>query len=341
MSLQMLHVANVSSWAACSSDVYVCPGTLSQTIHTLPLPPTPITYLDPDSRSVEALLVGSDLGSVNTRFIVGIYLSTSGAAFNISQTQGGSWIAPLALGGNYCFSPRSALVTQALANGYYNYQARTFGIVLTPSGLGPMQEVSNRSFSTPASLGGLFTSKTAVASAAHDSLDVFGLGTDSNLYHKHITDSATQVDWAQVGTNFTGFPIAVVATPGLIELLGVRKGDLAVLHATFNPITNAASAWAPVNGNVYANLSACSRTSGTLDLVVLGTDYAIYYNHFNGSSWGGWVALGGKSLFGRRPSICSWSANRLDVCVTGKTVATTIAGLMAPHGTLRDGSLWV
>lgn len=220
--------------------------SLSHTIHTGTLPPAPIRTLDPDFSSVDALLVGSDIGSDHTRLVVAVFLSNSGVAYNLSQNQNGTWNAPLKLGGNYAFYPRGAVVTQVLANNDFVYQARTFGVGMNLNAQGnpgPMQEVTNQSFSTPASLGGLFISATAVASAAHDSLDVFGLGTDSNLYHKHITDPATQTNWAQIGLNLTGSPVAVVATPGLIELLAIRNGDLEVLHATFNPSTNAISAW--------------------------------------------------------------------------------------------------
>lgn len=49
----------------------------------------------------------------------------------------------------------------------------------------------------------------------------------------------------------------------------------------------------------------------------MGTDYSIYTSHFDGSSWGNWISLGGKSLLYRRPAICAWSVSRLDVCVVG------------------------
>jgi len=76
--------------------------------------------------------------------------------------------------------------------------------------------------------------------------------------------------------------------------------------------------------------------SSRIDVFVRGTDGAIYEKTTtnSGSSWGGWVSLGGQIPVNTVPAACSWGAGRLDLFAYGTD------GQMWWKYTTNGGSSW-
>src|SRR5207253_887858 len=66
---------------------------------------------------------------------------------------------------------------------------------------------------------------------------------------------------------------------------------------------------------ITAGPDASSWGSTRTDVFVRGTDNGLWYRTWNGTSWGGWVSLGG--IITADPSAVSWGPNRIDVFVRG------------------------
>jgi hypothetical protein len=51
--------------------------------------------------------------------------------------------------------------------------------------------------------------------------------------------------------------------------------------------------------------------SNDLSIFGIGTDSALWWQHWNGAAWSGWISLGG--VFTSVPAAVSWSSDRIDV----------------------------
>ncbi|SEW08913.1 C1 family peptidase [Kaistella antarctica] len=70
-----------------------------------------------------------------------------------------------------------------------------------------------------------------------------------------------------------------------------------------------------LGGLLTSTPNAVSWGPNRIDVVVRGTDSAVYHKWWNGSSWNGYENLGG--LIQDAPTICSWANGRLDIFATG------------------------
>ncbi|MFT3909670.1 MAG: C1 family peptidase [Ferruginibacter sp.] len=70
-----------------------------------------------------------------------------------------------------------------------------------------------------------------------------------------------------------------------------------------------------LGGLLTSKPNAVSWGDNRIDVVVRGTDSAVYHKWWNGSSWNGYESLGGQIQ--GAPAICSWANGRLDIFVTG------------------------
>lgn len=70
-----------------------------------------------------------------------------------------------------------------------------------------------------------------------------------------------------------------------------------------------------LGGLLTSKPNAVSWGANRIDVVVRGTDSAVYHKWWNGSSWNGYENLGG--LIQGAPTICSWANGRLDIFATG------------------------
>jgi hypothetical protein len=209
-------------------------------------------------------------------------------------------------------------------------------------------------------LGGTFTSPPAVASWASNRLDIFGLGTDSQMYHKAcksfsrhssqapllLTSTSTpgtgsawspsQTDWEALGGTFNSPPSVVSWGNNRLDIFGLGTDNQmyhkacksSPKHSSQVPLLLIAistpgtgSAWSPsqtgweaIGGTFNSDPASVSWSANRLDIFGLGTDNQMYHKAWNGSwspSQTGWEAVGGT--FTSAPAVDSYSRNRLDV----------------------------
>jgi hypothetical protein len=285
-------------------------------------PPTPTT-LPSGSRTLVALNTDTHINTADIPMVIIMYLGADQAAFLLSL-ENGRWNAVTACGGSYHFNLAGASQHKTINATSYTLSARVFGVNWAPGNLnksGTLQEATNRNigFPIPPPLTGTWIAQAAVASASNDTLDIFTLGTNANIYHTREVNGAFQPFGHIIGGPFTGIPVAVVSGPDRIELLAVLSPTFQLIHATvtFNNNVASVTGWTETGATVHGNVSACSRSTGNLDVICLGTDLAPYYASYSGGKWSSWLNLGGKSNFGMRPAICSSSPNRLDCALVG------------------------
>jgi hypothetical protein len=133
-----------------------------------------------------------------------------------------------------------------------------------------------------------------IAAVADDvgSVHVFWTGTDQHLWHSHGTRSANVWSFStadDLGGRLTSSPAAVLATDTwVIDIFG-RATDGSVYTRRLS------SDWQPLGGWISGNPSASGSDNGT-DVVVRGSDGAVYHNHRSGSTWTGWIRRGGNVI---------------------------------------------
>jgi len=161
-----------------------------------------------------------------------------------------------------------------------------------------------------------------VVSWESDRLDVFGIGTDSALYHKWWNNGwgPGVKDWESLGGICMSPPTALAWSNDRLDVFMVGT-DSALFHKWWD-----GSSWGPgvkdwesLGGICMSSPEAVSWGPERLDLFVTGTDSAMYHKWWNGNSWGpsvkGWESLGGICL--SKPVAVSWGANRLDLFTVG------------------------
>jgi hypothetical protein len=307
----------------CASDGRATTLTRQVITPNPPPRPQPPAVLPQSANAVTLCLAESHFDTADEQTVTATVISLSnGNPSYLTQTSGRPWSAPIFLGGSFLFAAGSASQRQDISPGNYTVEPRIFGIALDiqhQTGNGPMQEITNRGVGFPVqpSLGGIWLSDPAVVSVSPGTLDVFAMGDNQGLYHRREANGVFAPAWEHLGGNFEGVPVAIGSASDTIELLAVHVGDLQLQHATFRPSANTMSSWTSTGVNVGSNIVACLRAPNVLDVLTLGANLEPYHASFQGGVWSSWTPLGGKSIFGRRPAICSWSRDRVDVCIVG------------------------
>ncbi|MFJ9038444.1 Dot/Icm T4SS effector Zinc-dependent metalloprotease LegP [Streptomyces sp. NPDC102406] len=162
-----------------------------------------------------------------------------------------------------------------------------------------------------------------VVSWESDRLDVFGIGTDSAMFHKWWdgkTWGPGVKGWESLGGICTSPPTTVSWAHDRLDAFVVGT-DSALFHKWWNGSSWGPSVkgWESLGGICTSPPEAVSWGPDRLDLFVVGTDSATYHKWWNGSSWGpsvkGWESLGGICM--TKPKAVSWGGNRLDLFVVG------------------------
>ena len=164
-----------------------------------------------------------------------------------------------------------------------------------------------------ASLGGILTSKPAVAAWSSNRLDAFARGSDGQLWHRWH-DSSGWRPWEPLGGQlYAGTGPAVAAwAPGRLDVF-VDGTDRLLWHRWYD--SSGWHPWEPLGGVLASGPAASSWGAGHLDIVVQGTDHVIWHKSFNNRAWSGWQSLGGQT--NADPAIASWGTGRADVFVEG------------------------
>jgi hypothetical protein len=163
------------------------------------------------------------------------------------------------------------------------------------------------------SLGGVLTSKPAVAAWSSNRLDTFVRGTDGQLWHKWWNGTSWS-GWEPLGGQIhpgTGPAVATWA-PGRLDVF-VEGTDKQLYHKWFN--STGWHGWQPLGGVLTSGPAAVSWSAGRIDVVADGPDHSVWHKWWSGTAWSGWQSLGGQAT--SDPGIASWASGRLDVFVKG------------------------
>jgi hypothetical protein len=135
----------------------------------------------------------------------------------------------------------------------------------------------------------LLQGSPAAATGGLNSLDVFAIGVDGNLYHAWYEKNASNVlQWNGMenrgGNGFVGSPSLVIHGPSNLEVFMIGT-DGNLYHTNWI----GGSWFGPSSlggGNLVGSPSATAPTSATIEVAAMGSDGNFYHFWFNGS-WNG------------------------------------------------------
>jgi hypothetical protein len=148
-------------------------------------------------------------------------------------------------------------------------------------------------------------------------LDVFGLGTDRQMFHKAWDGTRwhpSDLGWEALGGIFITPPSVVSWGAGRLDIFGLGT-DRQMFHKAWdNGWHPSPIGWEPLGGVFVSSPSVASWGPGRLDIFGLGTDRQMYHKAWD-NGWHpsptGWEPLGGA--FASPPVAVAWGLNRLDI----------------------------
>ena len=164
-----------------------------------------------------------------------------------------------------------------------------------------------------------FTTAFATCSWTNNRIDIFGVGSDNNIYHTYWNGSAWLTPW-----ELHTLPVAPAGGPGAsANLTDPNRLDDYFIGTDGNCYHQywggSWSAWEnlgqPTNTTLIGTPSATSWAAGRYDVYCRGADNGIYRKYWNGSGWSAWVAQGGSVI--ADPASFTWAPNNLDAYVVG------------------------
>ncbi|WP_392544367.1 PQQ-dependent sugar dehydrogenase [Oryzobacter telluris] len=149
---------------------------------------------------------------------------------------------------------------------------------------------------TPALVGGRLVQESGVALARTGTeVSAFVRSTgDQVVLRRSTNDGASWSGALATGVTTTNAPSAASSASGRVDLV-TRTGSGSVLHSWFQAGTRLGST--DLGGSVVAQHVA-SLGDGTLDVFAVTPAGGAVRRHFDGSSWGAWVAVGGTFTSG-------------------------------------------
>ena len=162
----------------------------------------------------------------------------------------------------------------------------------------------------------------AVVSWSAERLDIFGLGTNNEMFHKYWSPSTgwgpSQTGWEAIGGVFNSPPAVVSWSAERLDIFGLGT-DNQMYHKYWSPTTGwgpSQTGWEAIGGVFNSPPAVVSWAAERLDIFGLGTDNQMYHKYWSPSTgWGpsqtGWEAIGGT--FDSMPAVVSWAAERLDI----------------------------
>lgn len=212
----------------------------------------------------------------------------------------------------------NVLLSQTFPNGETNYRVvkvasgdLSLSQLRMTAGLPRAPYPSSPAWSTLSS--GTLTSGPALTSWSSSRYDVFGRGTDGQLWHAHWTGSGWS-GWEALGGQIESgtSPAAVAWSANRIDVF-IEGVDSQLWHVAWNG--SGWGGWQPLGGTLTASPAVASWGANRLDVVVRSSDEGIWHASWDGSAWSGWESLGGLSA--SSPGVASWAPGRVDVVVEG------------------------
>lgn len=166
-------------------------------------------------------------------------------------------------------------------------------------------------------IGGDFVSDPAAVSWAAGRLDVVGVGTDGNVYHKWHLNGTWGSSFTSLGRPTAETPSApAIASWGVDRLdVFVRAGD--TLYQT-SWTGSSWTGWSNRGAAIQGKPAAVSWGADRIDVVATGADGAVWHRPYSGGTWFAWQSLGGSVAAGTSPAIASGGSNKLNVYVKGQ-----------------------
>ncbi len=158
--------------------------------------------------------------------------------------------------------------------------------------------------------GGQFSGDLAICSASSDHLQLFGVGTDGQMWSQYWLDAKGWSNWHPLGGKFSPGtnPAAVSRKPGTVEVF-CRGLDNAVWQNYWpHPDTGDWSGWFQIEfgGQFSGDLAICSASPDHLQLFGVGTDGQMWSQYWlDAKGWSNWHPLGGKFNPGTNPAAVS------------------------------------
>jgi hypothetical protein len=171
-------------------------------------------------------------------------------------------------------------------------------------------------------LGGIFSSPPAVASWGVNRLDIFGVGTDHQMWHKAWVESggwSPKTEWEALSSSgliLMGTP--AVASWGANRLhIFARDRGLGLYHkAWMGKWEPSLLGWTNLGGALNSPPAGASRGANIVDLVARGHNDEMAYMKLDDRRYKGqWQTLGG--VFNSTPAVASWGRYRLDIFALG------------------------
>jgi hypothetical protein len=168
-----------------------------------------------------------------------------------------------------------------------------------------------------------FTTAFATCSWTNNRIDIFGIGSDHQLYHNYWDHGSGWLSpWQQLA-----LPSGVTPAGGpgaSANLLQPYRLDDYIIGTDGNCYhqdwQGGWSAWQslghPSSTTLVGTPSATSWAPGRVDVYCKGADNAVYRDYWTASTgWSGWIAQGGTIV--ADPASFTWAANNLDAYVVG------------------------
>jgi M6 family metalloprotease-like protein len=187
----------------------------------------------------------------------------------------------------------------------------------------------------------LKTTAVAVVSWGTNRLDIFGLGTDNQMFHKAWDGTAWRpsvAGWDALGSTFNSPPAVVSWGANRLDIFGLGT-DNQMLHKAWdgNAWHPSVTGWDALGGTFNSPPAVVSWGANRLDIFGLGTDNQMFHKAWDGSAWRpsvtGWDALGGT--FNSPPAVVSWGANRLASSASALTIRCSTRPGTATRGIPR------
>lgn len=190
-------------------------------------------------------------------------------------------------------------------------------------------------WAAPKNLGGGITGTVACVSGSPGRIDLIARGNDSNLWTKYHDGARwwpSQLGWTMLpATQVMDSPTAVSWGKNRIDAFSVTWTGAVVQWAWDG------GTWSGpylLGGNVpNGGVRAVARTANRLDLVVRGSNGAVFWKQWNGAAWfpstTAWQSLSGDMA---EVDIMAMNSTRLDVFARGSNLRV--------YHTYWDGSAW-
>ncbi|KIJ40416.1 hypothetical protein M422DRAFT_173794, partial [Sphaerobolus stellatus SS14] len=146
-------------------------------------------------------------------------------------------------------------------------------------------------------------------------IELLACGTNSAIYQKRFLNGSWSPSWTSLGGTFVYEPVAVCMKPDWINIFAVgTDGKIYVKWSdgvTWGP---SAQTWEDINAPepVMARPTSISTEQNTLSFFVLDKSRVLWMKSLNGSSWSGFISLGGgRSLC--TPAVVSTGPQKFDI----------------------------